>query len=64
MVDTYKYAVAILEEEANLVIRVVWVFKVSLRERTMGALIDTLCNTSICVGKQCARSDIEMKRRT
>ena len=45
MVDTYKYAVAILEEEANLVIRVVWVFKVSLRERTMGALIDTLCNT-------------------
>lgn len=41
----YKYAVAILEEEANLVIRVMWASKVSLRDHTMNALIDTFYDT-------------------
>lgn len=44
-----KYAVAILEEEVNLVIRVMWAFKVSLRDHTMNALIGTFCNTLKCV---------------
>lgn len=42
---TYKYAVAILEEEVNLVIRVMWASKVSLRDHTMNVLIDTFYNT-------------------
>ena len=41
----YKYAVAILEEEVNLVIRVMWASKVSLRDHTMNVLIDTFYDT-------------------
>lgn len=41
----YKYAVAILEEEANLVIHVMWASKVSLCDHTMNVLIDTFYNT-------------------